>query len=1062
MLKIMAPAGSPESLNAAIKAGADEVYMGISGFGARRFATNFSVEEYCQAIDFAHRNDVRVHLTLNTIMSDAELNQIKSQIVELWQTGLDAVIVQDMGVVLWLKEHFPDLPLHASTQMSLANVNELQWIEKQGFKRAVLARELSLNEIEKIRQKTSIELEVFASGALCLCCSGKCYLSSFIGGRSGNRGMCTQPCRQYYSILNVDSHSYSNVNSDFSQSPKTDLRNANHLSLNNEGYFLSTKDQWQQYSEIKQLLKIGVDSIKIEGRMKSPVYVYEAVHYYRSLIDQFLGVDSEEQKKRLFFKADSWLENENESLPNTNHSSIKKSNPKTIFNQKNHSESVNKTLENEDCKSKSMDHSSSVSNEYPDQLEIVKIFNRGYAKGYFYEHDPDLINSNFSSDNGFKIGTIKNGFISLSDSIRNGDGVVYLDSWEHKIEGQNVNKINLVIPVAKSDNLQKKGNSPRQNEENNVYQNVNDFKKNKSNPKQNSKNSLSNHLNHSCQNDFQRNRDNNPLFADRSTHSQKQYYQNAQRRETIQVDAAFPGQQIILENLPPQNACFLNKTFDIAVNKRNELRIKQTTRHLPINVRLNAHCGKPLELVLCHDRAEICIVSDKPLEKSQKIKTNLQQLQNDLNRFGNSPFYMKNSEISADSDVFIPRSLLNQLRQKATKDLEQKIVLSYRRFRSQNNQIPQDNQSTQLSQSRQPNHLTDINDFEKNNPLNLLASSQKNHSPRIQLNQSSQLKSMENSEFSVCKNNNDDRISENETNCPTRLRNKDRLSSFSAAVRTAEQFAACQKMGISRIYYLTQPVVFQDSSDERKMFLLEQIKGHHLLKTSVLNESTVPQSTSLFDDSHQTSASLSNNNSFQHSDFKGQLLAGSLFDAIFFNDQGIDFAADWTFNMGNRRAIQFYGERFPYLKTVFLSPELSERACSEIVQKRDSCFPNRPVRLGLNIYGHLAAMFTRKTLFPQKITDLINQDGRNIAVVKNNQWFKNQNSKMTGSSVYYSEPLDLIDAIPWIETLNLDELRFDFSIESESEIVSIINRAIRSKKGDSYSTHSYGFTKGIF
>lgn len=1008
MLKIMAPAGSPESLNAAIKAGADEVYMGISGFGARRFATNFSVDEYCQAIDLAHRNDVRVHLTLNTIMSDAELDQIKPQIVQLWQTGLDAVIVQDMGVVLWLKENFPDLPLHASTQMSLANVNELQWIEKQGFKRAVLARELSLNEIENIRQKTSIELEVFASGALCLCCSGKCYLSSFIGGRSGNRGMCTQPCRQYYSILNVEPDSYPKINSDFSQSSKTDHRNANHLSLNHEGYFLSTKDQWQQISEIKQLLKIGVDSIKIEGRMKSPVYVYEAVHYYRSLIDQCLGVDLDEQKKRLSFKADRSLENENEPLSNKNHNSIKESDSRTRINQKNHSESVNIILENDDCKSNSRDNSSSFSNEYPDQLEIAKIFNRGYAKGYFYEHDPDLINSSFSSDNGFKIGTIKNGFIALSDSIRNGDGIVYLDSWEHKIEGQNVNKINLVISVAKSDDSQKKINSSRQNDGNYSH------------------------------------------FADRPTHSQKQYYQNTQKRETIQVDAAFPGQQIILENLPPQNACFLNKTFDIAVNKRNELRIKQTTRHLPINVRLNAHCGKPLELVLRHDRAEISIFSDQPLEKSQKIKTNLQQLENDLNRFGNSPFYMKNCEISADSDVFIPRSLLNQLRQKATSDLEQKIVLSYRRSKSQNNQIPQNNQPSHLSQSRQPNHSTQINDFEKNNPLNLLTSPQKNHSSRNQLNQSSRLKSTENPDFCVDKDNNNERISENEQNCLTQLRNNDRLSSFSAAVRTAEQFAACQKMGISRIYYLTQPVVFQDSSDERKTFLLDQIKRHHSLKTSVLIESTAPQSSSLLD------------NSFQSFDFKDQLLAGSLFDAIFLNEQGIDFAAEWTFNIGNMRAIQFYGERFPYLKTFFLSPELSERACSEIIQKRESFFPNRTVRLGLNIYGHLAAMFTRKTLFPQKITDLINQDGRNIAVTKNNQWLKNQTNNMTGSSVYYSEPLDLIDAIPWIEKLNLDELRFDFSIESESEIVSIINRAIRSNKGDSYSTHSYGFTKGIF
>ena len=267
-MKIMAPAGDRERLTAALQAGADEVYMGVAGFGARRFAKNFTAEEYCEAIDFAHRFNVSVHLTFNTVLSDAEFDVAYPDLKRLYEAGLDEVIVQDLGVASWLREVFPDLPQCASTQLSPGNVYELEWFEKQGFKRAVLARELSLDEIQSIRARTKIELEVFASGALCLGCSGKCYLSSFIGGRSGNRGMCAQPCRQYYKAqplgrVESDAESY--------------------------GYFLSLKDQLQGSKEIERLLKIGVDSIKIEGRMKSPGYVYEVVRYYRDLVDALNG-----------------------------------------------------------------------------------------------------------------------------------------------------------------------------------------------------------------------------------------------------------------------------------------------------------------------------------------------------------------------------------------------------------------------------------------------------------------------------------------------------------------------------------------------------------------------------------------------------------------------------------------------------------------------------------------------------------------------------------------------------------------------------------------------------
>ncbi|MBQ9813011.1 MAG: U32 family peptidase [Thermoguttaceae bacterium] len=378
-MKIMAPAGDRERLEAAIKAGADEVYMGVAGFGARRFAKNFSVDEYVAAIDLAHRSNVSVHLTFNTILSDAELNLVYPDLKRLYEAGLDEVIVQDFGVASWLRESFPELPLCASTQLSPGNAIELNWFEKQGFKRAVLARELSLDEIRSIRKQTTIELEVFASGALCLGCSGKCYLSSFIGGRSGNRGMCAQPCRQYYKARRVSANGEESPNAEY-------------------GYFLSLKDQLQGSAEIAELMKIGVDSIKIEGRMKSPVYVYEVVRYYRDLVDQIAGVPREISEKRLSIKRSS------------------------------------------DAAPKAFD-------EEARRFDVASVFNRGYDRGYYYDHDPNIVNEFYSSNFGVEVGRVRRDAVRLSQPLRNGDGVVFLDDTARKLGGLNVSGITLVDPT---------------------------------------------------------------------------------------------------------------------------------------------------------------------------------------------------------------------------------------------------------------------------------------------------------------------------------------------------------------------------------------------------------------------------------------------------------------------------------------------------------------------------------------------------------------------------------------------------------------------------------------
>ena len=267
-MKIVAPAGNMERFYSAISATADEIYLGLKGFGARRNAENFTVEELKKAIDYAHLRGSRIFLTLNTIMTNREIELLYSTLKDLYNYGLDAIIVQDLGYAEYLHKNFPSIEIHGSTQMTVANYYEINYLKELGFKRIVLPRELCFEEIKEIRKNTDIELEVFVSGSLCISFSGNCYMSSFIGGRSGNRGMCAQPCRKEY---------------------KT--------SCGEKSYFLSPKDQLYGLDEIKKLQEIGVESIKVEGRMKDVSYVYETVSYFRSLIN---GIDKEENTHKLF------------------------------------------------------------------------------------------------------------------------------------------------------------------------------------------------------------------------------------------------------------------------------------------------------------------------------------------------------------------------------------------------------------------------------------------------------------------------------------------------------------------------------------------------------------------------------------------------------------------------------------------------------------------------------------------------------------------------------------------------------------------------------------------
>ncbi len=262
--EILAPAGNMECLKAAIIAGADAIYIGGYMFGARAFSNNFSNEELIEAVNYAHMYNVKIYVTTNTIIYENEVDRFIDYIEFLYKNNVDAVIIQDIGMMDLVRQTFPDLEVHASTQMHIHNLEGVKLVEKLGLTRAVLARETTHEDIKNIKENTNIELEIFVHGALCISYSGQCLMSSLIGGRSGNRGTCAGSCRQKYNVLD---------------------ENKNKVST--EEYNLSTKDL-NSLDNIGELIEIGVDSFKIEGRMKSPEYVYSVVSLYKKAVDSYL------------------------------------------------------------------------------------------------------------------------------------------------------------------------------------------------------------------------------------------------------------------------------------------------------------------------------------------------------------------------------------------------------------------------------------------------------------------------------------------------------------------------------------------------------------------------------------------------------------------------------------------------------------------------------------------------------------------------------------------------------------------------------------------------------
>ncbi|MGE5606402.1 MAG: peptidase U32 family protein, partial [Bacteroidota bacterium] len=262
-MELLAPAGDWDALIAALAGGADAVYLGSKAFSARQYASNFDLERLKLATDLLHLHRKKIYVTVNTLISDTEMPEAINLLGQIYNIGVDAVIIQDLGLINLARKYLPELELHASTQMTVHNLAGALFLKKLGIKRIVLARELTKEEVGAIKRGAGMEVEVFIHGALCVCYSGQCLMSSMIGGRSGNRGRCAQPCRLEYRLFRGKEE------------------------IKTKGNFLLSPKDLALAELIPDLERAGVSALKIEGRMKRPEYVYTVVKTYRRLLNRF-------------------------------------------------------------------------------------------------------------------------------------------------------------------------------------------------------------------------------------------------------------------------------------------------------------------------------------------------------------------------------------------------------------------------------------------------------------------------------------------------------------------------------------------------------------------------------------------------------------------------------------------------------------------------------------------------------------------------------------------------------------------------------------------------------
>ena len=629
--ELLAPAGSAEHLKLAILSGANSIYLSGENFGARKYAENFTTPEIREAVKYAHLHNVKVYVTVNTLIKEGELEKVSNYLLELYKMGVDAVLIQDIGLIKIIKENIPKLRIHASTQMNIHNIEGIKWASEHGIKRVVLPREMELNELKEIidyAHSLNIEIEIFAHGALCYSYSGHCLLSSLQGGRSGNRGTCAQPCRERYEL---------NINKSKKIDPKT------------EGdYLLSPKDL-SLYEHLDEIVNLEVDSIKIEGRMRSNDYVATVVKNYRKRLNK-LRYDKTSQQL-------------NRNIKELERKSKGKKGRSTDLKKAQDKENIARLKEEQKLQNL----------ESLEELELV--FNREFTTGHLIpKNNPMVMNRKKPGHQGLYIGKIhrynpqtEEIHILLKDNLihipEKGDGILI----ETSPNSENENNNNKENSSKKDKKLKTKQDKRAKRREKRVKKETDQTNSNKT---------LQTYgFDISAKPVLKDSKDKHWRKREKDKDIEGKLLVIKRVRENKRIN--FPLTKGSKVYLTKKNS-LLNEVKDLPHKKENHY-IKKSL--LELYFRIDSDNYPHLKGNLKLDNGKVItlkIKGEKPWEEAIKKPISNETIKKQLLKIGDLPYYIEKITINNNKSLFSPISEINELRRLFFNELEEEIIASYK------------------------------------------------------------------------------------------------------------------------------------------------------------------------------------------------------------------------------------------------------------------------------------------------------------------------------------------------------------------------------------------------
>lgn len=624
--ELLAPVGSSEHLKTAILSGASSIYLSGEEFGARKYAENFNMAEIREAVKYAHFYNVKVYVTVNTLIKEQELKKVSEYVLELYKMGVDAILVQDIGLVKIVHENIPDLALHASTQMNIHNVEGIDWAYRHGIKRIVLPRETKLKELKELvnhAHSLNMEVEIFAHGALCYSYSGHCLLSSFQGGRSGNRGTCAQPCREQYEL---------NINRKKDILPKT------------EGPYLLSPRDLSLYEHLDEIINLGVDSVKIEGRMRSNDYVATVVSNYRQRLNSL--------------KHDNTSRIINKKIENNTRIKKGKKGKNTYKKEAQNREEIRELKQREKEKNK----------KSIEELELV--FNREFTTGHLIpKNNPQIMNRRKPGHNGLLIGEIhrynkETGeiHIALKDDLvtipEKGDGLLIEVSF---------NEANV-----KNFEADKASKSKRNNRR----------KKRHKNKSKSTNQDISKYIGKSYNYGFDISA--NPVLRDpkdkywiKRENDKKVIHRilivkkvSANKRISIPL---IKGSKVYLT----KRNSLLNDVRDLSGNKKRHS-IKKSLLELYFRVDGENHPHLKGNLKLDNGKViTLTYKGEQPFQEAINKPISNETIRKQLLKIGDLPYYIEKITVNNNKNLFAPISQINELRRDFFEALEKEIIKSH-------------------------------------------------------------------------------------------------------------------------------------------------------------------------------------------------------------------------------------------------------------------------------------------------------------------------------------------------------------------------------------------------